>query len=160
MFLYGQSPSRVQISYQFLSFLQGDKPDETGFGKDMRIIRYILDTLDRQNAAGVNVKGTWDSENYFTLEKLMPKYCPDILERLRLRVNSGKDEMEIMSYNNGLVSAHTQEEFDIMMKKTLSNEQGSGLKDLFSRHAPVVRSQECMMTPILASLYKNTGWKP
>ncbi len=153
--------AKVHLAFRFhINFYhsyRGDKPDETGFGKDMRIIRYILDTLDRQNAAGVNVKGTWDSENYFTLEKLMPKYCPDILERLRLRVNSGKDEMEIMSYNNGLVSAHTQEEFDIMMKKTLSNEQGSGLKDLFSRHAPVVRSQECMMTPILASLYKKYG---
>ena len=31
---------------------RGDTPDEAGFGTDMRIVRGILDTLDRANAAG------------------------------------------------------------------------------------------------------------
>jgi hypothetical protein len=153
--------AKIHLAFRFhINFYhsyRGDKPDETGFGKDMRIIRYILDVLDKHNKNGVPVRGTWDSENYFSLEKLIPKYCPDILERIKKRVDDGIDEMEIMSYNNGLVSSHTLEEFDLMMQKTLSNPQGSGLKDIFKRYAPVVRSQECMMTPALVPLYKKHG---
>lgn len=153
--------AKIHLAFRFhINFYhsyRGDKPDETGFGKDMRIIKYILDVLDQQNANNVPVKGTWDSENYFSLEKLMPKYCPELIERLQERVNSGVDEMEIMSYNNGLVSAHTTEEFRLMMSNTLSNKRGSGLKDLFKEYAPIVRSQECMMTPALVPLYKEFG---
>lgn len=153
--------AKIHLAFRFhINFYhsyRGDKPDETGFGKDIRIIRYILDVLDKYNRMGIPVRGTWDSENYFSLEKLIPQYCPDILERLQQRVNSGVDEMEIMSYNNGLVSSHTTEEFDLMMSKTLSNSAGSGLKDLFKEYAPIVRSQECMMTPALVPLYKKHG---
>ncbi|MFW5780738.1 MAG: hypothetical protein ACOCWI_04745, partial [Bacillota bacterium] len=153
--------AKIHLAFRFhINFYhsyRGDKPDEEGFAKDMRIIRYILDILDKFNNKGIPVKGTWDSENYFSLEKLIPKYCPDILERIKKRVDKGIDEMEIMSYNNGLVSAHTEEEFDLMMQKTLSNSKGSGLKDLFKEYAPVVRSQECMMTPALVPLYKKHG---
>lgn len=153
--------AKIHLAFRFhINFYhsyRGDKPDDSGFAKDIRIIRYILNVLDKYNAKGVPVRGTWDSENYFSLEKLIPQYCPDILERLQQRVNSGVDEMEIMSYNNGLVSSHTTEEFDLMMSKTLSNKAGSGLKDLFKQYAPVVRSQECMMTPALVPLYKKHG---
>lgn len=153
--------AKIHLAFRFhINFYhsyRGDKPDDTGFAKDMRIIRYILNVLDKYNQKGVPVRGTWDSENYFSLEKLIPEYCPDILERLQQRVNSGVDEMEIMSYNNGLVSSHTTEEFDLMMSKTLSNSAGSGLKDLFKEYAPIVRSQECMMTPALVPLYKKHG---
>ena len=62
-----------------------------------------------------------------------------------------------MSYNNGLVSAHTEEEFLAMMDYTYSNENKSGLKDIFGDFAPIVRSQECMMTPALVKLYKLKG---
>ena len=107
--------AKIHLAFRFhINFYhsyRGDKPDETGFGKDMRIIRYILDVLDKHNKNGVPVRGTWDSENYFSLEKLIPKYCPDILERIKKRVDDGIDEMEIASYNNGLVSSHTLEEF-------------------------------------------------
>ncbi len=153
--------AKIHLAFRFhINFYhsyRGDKPDDTGFAKDMRIIRYILNVLDKYNNMGIPVRGTWDSENYFSLEKLIPEHCPDILERLQQRVNSGVDEMEIMSYNNGLVSSHTTEEFDLMMSKTLSNSAGSGLKDLFKEYAPIVRSQECMMTPALVPLYKKHG---
>lgn len=153
--------AKIHLAFRFhINFYhsyRGDKPDETGFGKDMRIIKYILDTFDKHNQNNVPAKATWDSENYFSLEKLMPKYCPELIERIQQRVNNGVDEMEIMSYNNGLVSSHTTEEFKLMMSNTISNKKGSGLKDLFKEYAPIVRSQECMMTPALVSLYKEFG---
>jgi hypothetical protein len=141
----------------FYHSYRGDTPDENGIGKDIRIIRYILDTLDSRNACGVPAMGTWDIENYYSLEKLMRKHCPELIERIRQRAASGVDEIEIMSYNNGLVSAHTEEEFFKMMELTRHNPEGSGLSDIFGEFAPIVRSQECMMTPALVPLYKKAG---
>ena len=64
---------------------RGDTNDALGFGGDIRIIRHILDTLDDRNARGIPVRGTWDFENAFTLEKVLPEYAPDIIERVRRR---------------------------------------------------------------------------
>ena len=72
--------AKVHLAFRFhINFYhsyRGDKPDETGFGKDMRIIRYILDTLIVKTPPR-QCQSTWDSENYFTLEKLtqiLPRY--------------------------------------------------------------------------------------
>ena len=44
----------------FYHSYRGDTPDELGFGKDIRIIRHLIETLDALNAAGLPVRGTWD----------------------------------------------------------------------------------------------------
>ena len=77
----------------FYHSYRGDTPDELGFGKDIRIIRRIIEVLDEFNAAGVPVRGTWDIENYFSYEKIMPEHCPDIIESLKRRVADGMDEV-------------------------------------------------------------------
>jgi hypothetical protein len=141
----------------FYHSYRGDTPDELGFGKDIRIIRDIIETLDGYNASGVGVRGTWDIENYFSLEKIMPGHCPDIIESWKRRVAEGKDEVEVMSYNNGLISAHTPAEFDAAIGRAVSNSAGSGLKDLFGRLAPIVRPQEMMYTPIHLKMYPANG---
>ena len=96
----------------FYHSYRGDTPDELGFGKDIRIIRKIIEVLDSFNAEGVPARGTWDIENYFSLETIMPEHCPDIIESLKRRVDDGKDEVQVMSYNNGLISAQTASEFE------------------------------------------------
>lgn len=136
---------------------RGDTPDELGFGKDIRIIRHILKVLDDFNEKGIPVRGTWDFENYFSFEKIMPEHCPDIIEGMQRRVKSGMDEVEFMSYNNGLVSASTPLEFDAAMKRAISNPGGSGLKDLFGDYGAMVRPQEMMYTPIHLKMYRNLG---
>lgn len=152
---------KISVAFRFHVNLyhsyRGDTLDEDGIGRDIRVIRYCLDILDRYNDAGVPVRGTWDLENHFSLEQMMPKYCPDLIERIKGRVQLGCDEVEIMSYNNGLVSAETEEEFLENMRRAISNERGSGVKDIFGKYAPVVRPQECMMTPGLIRLYKQVG---
>ena len=124
----------------FYHSYRGDTPDEGGFGKDIRIIRRIIEVLDAFNAEGVPVRGTWDIENYFSLEKIMPKHCPDIIESWQRRVAEGKDEVQLMSYNNGLISAHTAAEFDYAIGRAISNAENSGLKDLLrlSRSLPFI----------------------
>ncbi len=154
---------KISVAFRFHVNLyhsyRADTPDEDGIGKDIRLIKYILDILDHYNAKGVPVKGTWDFDNYFSLEVNMRKHCPELIDRIKERVSKGYDEIEIMSYNNGLVSAHTEEEFLENIKLSISNEGQSGVKDIFGKFAPVVRPQECMMTPGLIKLYILAGIK-
>lgn len=152
---------KISVAFRFHANLyhsyRGDTPDEDGIGKDIRLIKYCLDILDKYNAKGVPVRGTWDIENYFSLEQNMRKHCPELIERIKNRVDLGYDEVEIMSYNNGLVSAHTEDEIMENIRRAISNEGQSGVRDVFGKFAPVVRPQECMMTPGLISLYKQAG---
>jgi hypothetical protein len=141
----------------FYHSYRGDTPDELGFGKDIRIIRKIIEVLDKFNAAGVPACGTWDIENYFSLEKIMPLHCLDIIESLKRRVDEGKDEVQVMSYNNGLISAHTAREFDDAIGRAITNAAGSGVRDIFGGFGPMVRPQEMMYTPMHLKLYRAHG---
>jgi hypothetical protein len=153
---------KIYIAFRFHANFyhsyRGDTPDELGFGKDIRIIRHILKVLDEYNLRGIPVSGTWDFENYFSLEKIMPAHCPDIVESLQRRVRGGMDEMQFMSYNNGLINAHTAREFQDAMVRARTNNGGSGLKDLFGdAYENMVRPQEMMFSPIHLKLYKSVG---
>ncbi len=142
----------------FYHSYRGDTPDELGFGKDIRIIRHILATLDDLNARGIPVCGTWDFENYFSLQEIMPAHCPDIIAAMQRRAREGRDEMQLMSYNNGLVSAHTASEFEAAVRRAISNPQGSGLRDLFgAAFRNMVRPQEMVYTPIHLKMYPACG---
>ncbi len=154
--------SKIHIAFRFhgnfYHSYRGDTPDELGFGKDIRIIRFILETLDTYNQRGIPVCGTWDFENYFSLEKIMPEHCPDIIKALQRRVTNGMDEIQFMSYNNGLVNAHTAHEFEAAIRYAQTNLAGSGLFDLFGNAVEnMVRPQEMMYTPIHLKLYKAAG---
>ncbi len=104
-------PPAVHLAFRFhVNFVhsyRGDTPDERGFGKDIRVIRGIVRALDEANARGIPVRGTWDIENHYSLATVMPRHCPDLIEAIRRRVRENGDEVEVMSWNNGLVSAHT-----------------------------------------------------
>jgi len=151
----------IHIAFRFNVNLyhsyRGDSADESGIGKDIRIITGILDTLDRLNREGMAVRGTWGLDNYYTLEKILPEHCPEILERIRGRVNSGTDEVEYMSWNNGMCSAHTAEEMELVLNSMESNAGGSGFSDLFARAAPVMRPQDCMYTPSFLKILPEKG---
>ncbi len=142
----------------FYHSYRGDTPDELGFGKDIRIIRHLIQTLDALNAEGVPVRATWDFENFFSLETIMPVHCPDLIRGLQRRVSGAGDEMHLMSYNNGLIDAHTAREFEAAIRRGVTNSQGSGLADLFGGgFRPVVRPQEMLYTPIHLKLYPACG---
>ena len=132
---------------------RGDSNDALGFGGDLRIIRHILDTLDDRNARGIPVRGTWDFENAFSLEKVLPEYAPDIIERVRRR----GDENILMGYNNGAMSAMTEDEFAASIAWAISNPYGSGLEDLFGGCERIIRPQEVMFSPPQVKSYKKAG---
>jgi hypothetical protein len=155
--------NKVYVAFGFHGNLyhsfRGDTNDENGFGKDIRVIRHILATLDRFNAQGVPVRASWEFDNHFSLEHLLPEYAPDIIKTVKRRVSQGRDEVMLMSYNNGLASAMTRKEFTDAVNWSISNPWGSGVKDIFGSYSPIVRPQEMMTTPGNFEIYKQSGIK-
>ena len=136
---------------------RGDTPDEAGFGTDIRIIREILQILNRANEAGLKARGYWDTEVYWTFQEILPKYSPDILEDIRCRVDAGLDEIVPGPFNNGANHAATIDEFRASVAWAIENEWGSGLKQLFGKVAPFYRPQETMFTTGQETILKECG---
>ena len=136
---------------------RGDAPDETGFGGDLRIIRSIIKQLDDLNARGIPVKATWDTENGYSLEEILPTHAPDIIAGMQRRVKENGDENIIMGYNNGALGAMTFDELKASINWAVSNKKGSGLKDLFGECSMIVRPQEVMFSPPQVADYKKLG---
>ena len=143
----------------FYHSYRGDTDDEQGFGKDIRSIRGILDDLQRLESKGIFVHCAWDFDNVFSLGHIIPSHAPDILERIKGRIEIGLDEIHVMSWNNGLLSAHTPEEFKLAIGWALRAPDGSGNLDVFPTCTTIVRPQECMLTPSHLGLYKKLGIK-
>ncbi len=154
---------KIHIAYGFhvncYHSYRGDTNDAAGFGSDLRIIRGIIRTLDELNAAGIPVKGTWDSENFFSLEQILPRYAPDILAGMQRRVKEYGDENIIMGYSNGALGAMQEDELAASVELAVSNPQGSGLRDLFGMCEMIVRPQEVMFTPSQVHAYRKLGVK-
>ena len=155
--------NKIHVAYGFhvncYHSYRGDTNDNLGFGSDIRIINKILDVMTELNKKGIPVKGTWDSENFFSLEKILPEYAPEIIEKMKERVEKYGDENIIMGYNNGALSAMTEDEFCASIDMTVTNEAGSGLVDIFGECEKIVRPQEVMFTPSQVSLYNKLGVK-
>ena len=154
---------KIHVAYGFhvncYHSYRGDTNDENGFGSDIRIIRGIIDTLDRLNDEGIPVKGTWDFENFFSLEQILPAHAPDIIEGVSRRVRERGDENIIMGYSNGAHGAMTAQELEASVKLAVHNPQGSGLKDIFGDCEMIVRPQEVMFSPSQAVSYSRLGVK-
>jgi hypothetical protein len=136
---------------------RNDTNDASGFGQDIRVIRHIIATLDRRNAQGVPVKAVWDFDNLFSLQEILPRHAPDIITDIQRRVRENGDEVILMSYNNGLVSAMTEPELSDAMRWAVTNPWQSGVRDLFGTYSPIVRPQEMMTTPGNFALYRKQG---
>ena len=155
--------NKIHVAYGFhvncYHSYRGDTNDNLGFGSDIRIIRKILDVLTEFNEKGIPVKGTWDTENFFSLQKILPEYAPDIIEKMKERVKKYGDENIIMGFNNGALSAMTEEEFCESIKLAVTNKHSSGLEDIFGECEKIVRPQEVMFTPSQVTLYNKLGIK-
>ncbi|MBN1668031.1 MAG: hypothetical protein JW862_13135, partial [Anaerolineales bacterium] len=136
---------------------RGDTPDEAGFGTDIRVIREIIQTLERAKAAGLSARGYWDTEVYWSFQEIIPQHAPDILEGIRRRVAAGQDEIVLGPYNNGANHAATEDEFRAAIAWAIENDWGSGLKQLFGKVAPIYRPQETMFTTGQGAILKELG---
>jgi hypothetical protein len=152
---------KVHIAFGFHVNLyhsfRGDTNDENGFGQDIRVIRHIIKELDSFNRKGIPVRATWDFDNLFSLQEILPAHAPDIISDIQRRVRENMDEVILMSYNNGMMSAMNHEEFMVSMERAFTNPQGSGVQDLFGQVPRLVRPQEMMTTPGNFDLYQSLG---
>ena len=152
---------KIHIAYGFhvncYHSYRGDTPDSKGFGSDIRIIRGIIRELDAFNKAGIPVKGTWDCENFFSLENILPEYAPDIIDSMLRRVRENGDEQIIMGYSNGALGAMQKDELTASVELAIHNPQGSGLEDIFGSYRKIIRPQEVMFSPSQVSAYNELG---
>ncbi len=158
---HGDAPHRVYVMLGFHSNFyhswRGDTPDEAGFGTDIRLARFILDELERANAEGLDARGYWDHDNLFTLGSILPAHAPDIPARIRRRVEAGLDEVVLGAFSNGLTGAMTEDEFAASAAWAISNPWGSGTRDVFGTHTPLLRAQEGMLTTGTIPLLRAAG---
>ena len=92
--------NKIHVAYGFhvncYHSYRGDTNDNLRFGSDIRIIRKTIKVLNEFNKQGIPVKGTWDFENFFSLQKILPEYAPDIISDIKERVIKYGDENIIM----------------------------------------------------------------
>ncbi len=136
---------------------RGDSNDEAGFGTDIRVVRGILKILKQAENRGLDARGYWDIDGYFTLERIIPENALDIIEGIRARVEAGLDETLPAPYNNGIISAHTPCEMYRAVAWTIENPWGSGVKQVFGSCTPIFRPQESMTTTGMIPILKKAG---
>ncbi len=140
---------------------RGDSRGDTGFGKDLKMMRGILDELDRIEDVGFkfgNMRITWDYGDTFWSIQLQKEFQQDVLDRVIERCKKGKDEVLIGSWGNVAQPILDTEEFIQQHKWFLENSMGFGVNQLFpGRVAPYARTQETMFTQGMIELYNKLG---
>jgi hypothetical protein len=158
-----ESPHKIYVTLGFhTSFYhswRGDTPDEAGFGTDIRLVRSILDILNQANQEGLDARGYWDFDVYWTLEQIIPEFAPDLIDGIRARIETGADEIVAGPYNNGANHAATPDELRVALEYALENPYGSGLKQLFGEVAPYYRPQEAVYTPGTTQALLDAGFE-
>lgn len=140
---------------------RGDSRGVTGFGKDIKLMREILDKLDEIEDMGFsfgNMRITWDYADMFWSVQLQKELQQDVLDRVIERCKKGKDEVLIGSWGNVAQPILDTEEFERQYEWYLENSMGIGLNQLFpGRVAPYARTQESMFTQGMIELYNKVG---
>ncbi|MFX1299189.1 MAG: hypothetical protein ACFFD2_30550, partial [Promethearchaeota archaeon] len=142
---------------------RGDSRGITGFGKDIKQMRAIVENLDEIEDMGYsfgNMRVTWDYADTFWSIQLQKEYQQEILDRVIERCKKGKDEVLIGSWGNVAQPILDTEEFLKQHQWYLENSMGIGLNQLFpGRIAPYIRTQECMFTQGMIELYNKLDVK-
>ncbi|MCB9779343.1 MAG: hypothetical protein H6742_12320 [Alphaproteobacteria bacterium] len=127
---------------------RGDTVDDDGFGLDLDVMRDTLTWLSERP----EVHADWDFDNYWSTDTWMQEHGADIIEGVAARVDSGADDVRLMSWNNGAMSAHTRDEFDVAIGRAWDSN-----RTWFSEVVPGVQPQECMFTPEHIPWYVGQG---
>lgn len=140
---------------------RGDSRGVSGFGKDITLMRQIIDKIDEIEDSGLcngKVRMTWDYADTFWSMQLQKEYQQDVLDRVIERCKKGKDEVLIGSWANVAQPILDTEEFILQHEWYLENSMGIGLNQLFKgRIAPYARTQETMFTQGMIELYNKLG---
>lgn len=138
---------------------RGDSKGETGFGKDLSMMRGILDELDKiEDLDLAKPRICWDWGDTFWSIQLQKEFQPYVLDRVIERCKQGKDEVLIGQWGNVMQPVLDTEEFLQQHEWFLENSMGIGVNQLFpGRVAPYARTQESMFTQGMVELYNKVG---
>jgi hypothetical protein len=146
------TPGTVSIALSFHVNLyhsyRGDTNDEEGYGQDLRVLRRILAWLDEYPDA----RADWDIENQFSLDGWLATDGADVRAAIAARVEDGRDDVRVMSWNNGAVASQTREEFDASIARAQASYDA-----VFARRVAGVQPQENMVTPEHLGWYRALG---
>jgi hypothetical protein len=134
----------VNLSHSY----RGDTNDDYGYGQDLRVLRRILEWLEEHPDA----KADWDIENYFSLDGWLAVDGPDVTAAIAARVAAGRDDVRIMSWNNGALASETEEEFRESIRRARASYDA-----VFAEQVPGVQPQENMFTPEHIAWYRSLG---
>ena len=128
---------------------RGDTNDDDGYGIDLDVMRRSLEWLDAEPA----LRADWDLDNAWSTDsEWMTVDGADVLAGIQARVAAGTDDVRLMSWNNGAMSAHTRAEFDESIARAWDSNLAA-----FGRVVPGVQPQENMFTPEHVGWYADQG---
>ncbi|RME20704.1 MAG: hypothetical protein D6798_19900 [Deltaproteobacteria bacterium] len=127
---------------------RGDTPDDDGYGLDLDVMRTTLSWLETHP----EVHADWDMDNAWSTDDWLQTDGSDVLAAIQARVADGRDDVRLMSWNNGAMPAHTREEFDESIRRAWASNLA-----LFDEVVPGVQPQECMFTPEHVDWYVDQG---
>ena len=145
-------PGVVSIALSFHVNLahsyRGDSNDDEGYGQDLRVIGRILEWLEEHPEA----KADWDIENHFSLDGWLATDGANLRQHIADRVAAERDDVRIMSWNNGAVASETRREFDASIRRAQDS-----YAEVFATSVPGVQPQENMITPEHIGWYRDLG---
>ncbi len=140
---------------------RGDSRGVTGFGKDLNLMKGILDKLDEIEDKGFSFRDmriSWDYGDIFWSIQLQKEYQQDVLDRVIERCKKGKDEVLFGSWANVAQPILDTEELIQDQTWFQENSMDIGVRQLFKgRVAPYARTQETMFTQGMIEVYNKLG---
>ncbi len=99
---------------------RGDTNDAVGFGRDLIMVRNILEILGNANNEGQPVKAAWDFEREYTLGRILPSLGPDVIEGVKTRLRERGDELLFSGSHADMFAAMSGSEVRAAVRKALT----------------------------------------
>ncbi len=115
---------KIHIGFHFhVDFFhsdKGDTNDDKGFGRDLSMVRSVLEILSKANNDGQPVKVAWDFETEYTLGRILPSLGPDVIEQVKTRLRERGDELLLSGTHADMFAGMTTRELRGAIRKSLT----------------------------------------
>ncbi|MBE5859787.1 MAG: hypothetical protein E7301_06645 [Butyrivibrio sp.] len=159
---------KIHIGFNFhVNFFhvdKGDTNDGAGFERDLKMVRFILESLLKVNNDGQPVKATWDFETDYTLVRILPSLGPDVIDDVKARLRERGDELVISGRHGDMFAAMTQNELKYAIKNLVNAEDDEAVNGKIAKHplgmtSNVLRPEGYIFSPEIIGDLKKCGIK-
>ena len=145
----------------------GDTNDNRGFGRDLSMIRKILEILGKANNEGQPVQAAWDFENEYTLGRILPSLGPDVIDSVKTRLRERGDELLMSGMHGELFAGMTKKELQAAIRRirtgradVLAGDDINNVKNpanILGDPSDVMCPQDFVFSPSIISWLKSAG---